>query len=98
MPGGMNDSNLSRRAPMKPFTLSALAARIRSGELSPVELVEHCLARIDRLEDRLHAWVLVDRDGARAAARRAVEELARGQDYGPLHGIPIGIKDIADVA
>jgi len=83
---------------MKPFTLTALAARIRSGELSPVELVEHCLARIDRLEDRLHAWVLVNRDGARAAARRATEAVARGRALGPLHGIPIGIKDIIDVA
>ncbi len=83
---------------MKPFTLTSLAARIRSGELSPVELVKYCLTQIDRLEDQLHAWVLVDRDGARAAARRAAEELARGHDLGPLHGIPLGIKDIIDVA
>jgi Asp-tRNA(Asn)/Glu-tRNA(Gln) amidotransferase A subunit family amidase len=83
---------------MTPFTISALGKLFRTGELTPIELVEHCLARIDQLEDRLQAWVLVDYDGARTAARQATDELARGVDHGPLHGIPIGIKDIVDVA
>jgi aspartyl-tRNA(Asn)/glutamyl-tRNA(Gln) amidotransferase subunit A len=82
---------------MKPCTLTELAGQLRSGGLSPVALVEQCLAQIDRLDDQLHAWVLVDRDGARAAARRAAEDLSSGRDLGPLHGMPIGIKDIADV-
>ena len=85
--------------PMKAFTLNALACAFAHGRTChSLELVEHCLAQIDRLEDRSHAWVLVDRDARRAAARRAAEELAQGHDLGPLHGIPLGIKDIADVA
>ncbi|HEX5272993.1 MAG TPA: amidase, partial [Gemmataceae bacterium] len=78
-------------------TIHAAAADIRAGRLSPVDLLETCLERIDRLEDRIRAWVLIDRDGARAEARRLADELKRGQYRGPLHGIPIGIKDIFDV-
>jgi aspartyl-tRNA(Asn)/glutamyl-tRNA(Gln) amidotransferase subunit A len=78
-------------------TIHAAAADIRTGRLSPVDLLESCLERIDRLEERLRAWVLVDRDGARAEAKRLTDELKRGQYRGPLHGIPIGIKDIFDV-
>jgi len=78
-------------------TIHAAAADIRAGRLSPVDLLETCLERIDRLEERIRAWVLVDRDGARAEAQRLTEELKRGQYRGPLHGIPIGIKDIFDV-
>jgi aspartyl-tRNA(Asn)/glutamyl-tRNA(Gln) amidotransferase subunit A len=78
-------------------TIHAAAADIRAGRLSPVDLLERCLERIDRLEDRLRAWVLIDRDGARAEAKRLADELTRGQYRGPLHGIPLGIKDIFDV-
>jgi aspartyl-tRNA(Asn)/glutamyl-tRNA(Gln) amidotransferase subunit A len=78
-------------------TIHAAAGDIRAGRLSPVDLLESCLERIDRLEERLRAWVLVDRDGARAEAERLTDELRRGQYRGPLHGIPIGIKDIFDV-
>jgi aspartyl-tRNA(Asn)/glutamyl-tRNA(Gln) amidotransferase subunit A len=78
-------------------TIHAAAADIRAGRLSPVDLLETCLGRIDRLEERVRAWVFVDRDGAREEARRLTEELKRGQYRGPLHGIPIGIKDIFDV-
>jgi aspartyl-tRNA(Asn)/glutamyl-tRNA(Gln) amidotransferase subunit A len=78
-------------------TIHAAAAEVRSGRLSPVDLLESCLERIDRLEERIRAWVLVDHDGARAEARRLTDELGRGRYRGPLHGIPIGIKDIFDV-
>jgi aspartyl-tRNA(Asn)/glutamyl-tRNA(Gln) amidotransferase subunit A len=78
-------------------TIHAAAADIRAGRLSPVDLLESCLGRIDRLEERVRAWVFVDRDGARAEAQRRTEEFKRGQYRGPLHGIPIGIKDIFDV-
>jgi aspartyl-tRNA(Asn)/glutamyl-tRNA(Gln) amidotransferase subunit A len=76
------------------LTIAAAAEQIRTHQLSPVELVRSCLRRIDQLESRLHAWVTVDRDGALATARRCEEEIQRGQYCGPLHGIPIGIKDI----
>ena len=76
------------------LTITAAAEQIRTRHLSPVELVRSCLQRIDQLESRLQAWVTIDRDGALAAAQRCEEEIQRGQYRGPLHGIPIGIKDI----
>src|SRR5579885_2215491 len=70
---------------------------LREGRTNCVRLLEACLARIDELEPRIHAWTLVDRDRARAEAVERDRELARGHDRGPLHGIPVGIKDIVDV-
>ena len=78
-------------------TIASAAAAIRRGELTPVDLLDQCLARIDRLEARVQAWVLVDRERARADAVRLTDELKRGTDRGPLHGIPIGVKDLFDV-
>src|SRR5581483_2915695 len=78
-------------------TLHEAAQAIRQGTVSPGDLVDICLANIDRWETKVHAWVFVDRDGARAEAKRLADELSRGQYRGPLHGIPIGIKDIFDV-
>lgn len=79
-------------------TIAKAAEQIRAGEISPLELVEFCLARIERYEDRIHAWVLVDADGARSEAERQAEMLRDGLDPGPLAGVPMGIKDIIDVA
>ena len=76
------------------LTITAAAEQIRIHQLSPVELVRSCLQRIDQLESRLQAWVTIDRDGAFAAARHCEEEIQRGHYRGPLHGIPIGVKDI----
>ncbi len=81
----------------EPRTITEAAEFIRKGELSPSELLEQCLARIDRYEDRVRAWVYLDRDGAREQAARLTVELKAGQNRGPLHGIPVGIKDIIDV-
>src|SRR5262245_35406478 len=78
-------------------TIHAAAEQARTGRLSPVDLLERCLERIDRHEERVRAWVLVDREGARAEAQRLADELGRGLYRGPLHGIPVGIKDIFDV-
>jgi Asp-tRNA(Asn)/Glu-tRNA(Gln) amidotransferase A subunit family amidase len=78
-------------------TIHAAAADIRQGRLSPVDLLEECLARLDRYEERVRAWVLVDREGARAQAEERSAELRRGNWRGPLHGIPLAIKDIFDV-
>jgi aspartyl-tRNA(Asn)/glutamyl-tRNA(Gln) amidotransferase subunit A len=81
---------------MSLHTLDALdAARaIREKVLSPVDLVEALLTRIDQVDARVQAWALVDRDGARATARQAADEAARGVFRGPLHGVPFGAKDI----
>lgn len=72
---------------------------MRQGKLRPIDLVDHCLGRIHQFEDQIHAWVMVDEEGARNEARRLGKMLDDGQEpVGPLHGIPIGIKDIIDVA
>ncbi len=78
-------------------TIHAAAAAFRAAQLTPVTLLEACLDRIDRLEPAVRAWVQVDRDGARADAERCAMEMQAGNWRGPLHGIPIGIKDIFDV-
>jgi aspartyl-tRNA(Asn)/glutamyl-tRNA(Gln) amidotransferase subunit A len=79
------------------LTIAEVGHALRDGSLRSLELVESCLERIRRFEPEIQAWVLVDEDGASAAAIRLGDELAAGIDRGPLHGIPIGIKDIFDV-
>jgi Asp-tRNA(Asn)/Glu-tRNA(Gln) amidotransferase A subunit family amidase len=79
------------------MTITDAAGFIRRGELTPVELLDQCLARVDRYEDRVRAWVYIDRDGAREQAERLTAELKQNNYRGPLHGIPVGIKDIIDV-
>src|SRR6187401_3282312 len=75
-------------------TLEALRLRRRTC----VSVIEACLRKIDESEDRIHAWVSVDRDGAIARARALDADLEAGRWQGPLHGIPVGIKDLIDVA
>ena len=79
-------------------TIAKAVQQIRAGELAAAELVEFCLERIDRYEPSLAAWERVDRDGARREAARLDQQAQQGQLAGLLHGIPIGIKDIIDVA
>jgi len=74
--------------------LSEASRLIRIGELSPSELLKSLLSRIDRLEPHLEAWVTLDREGARDTADRLTKEADEGRLRGPLHGIPVGIKDI----
>jgi aspartyl-tRNA(Asn)/glutamyl-tRNA(Gln) amidotransferase subunit A len=78
-------------------TIDAAARDVRQGRLSPLDLLGRCLEAIDRYEGRVRAWVSVDGEGARAEAERRTAELKAGRYRGPLHGIPVGIKDIFDV-
>lgn len=80
------------------LTAVAAAVAVRSGALSPVELTEHHLARIEETEPRLHAYATVDEDGARAQARAAEQAVVRGERLGALHGVPVGVKDLIDTA
>src|SRR5438105_3441847 len=79
------------------WTIAAAAQAIRDGRLSPVALLDACPERIDRYEPRVHAWVFVDRTYAREQAETVAAELKQGIRRGPMHGIPVGIKDIFDV-
>jgi aspartyl-tRNA(Asn)/glutamyl-tRNA(Gln) amidotransferase subunit A len=80
------------------LAIGEVATGYRHRRLSPVEVTQAALDRIDATEDVIHAWVLVDRDRALRAAEQAERELVSGLDRGPLHGVPIGVKDIFDVA
>ncbi|MHB0869944.1 MAG: amidase [Chloroflexota bacterium] len=75
------------------LSVAQAAERIRQREISPVELAEALLSRIESLEAELKAWVTVDREGALAAARRCEREAGK-EGAGPLHGVPLGVKDI----
>src|SRR5436190_20042978 len=73
------------------------AALIRARKLSPVEYVDTVLAAIDRAEPKLNCFRVVMADEARRDARQAEEAVMRGEALGPLHGVPIGVKDLLDV-
>ena len=81
-------------------TVVEAAEDVRAGRRSALDLVESCLARIDARNPELNAFVYLDADGARRAAEgidRAVAE-GRGEQLGPLAGVPFGVKDLEDCA
>ena len=80
------------------LTIAEAAARIRAKTLSPVELTAAYLARVKKLDGALNSHILVLEDRAMAAAEQAEAEIAAGAWKGPLHGIPIGLKDIYNTA
>ncbi len=75
------------------LTVTEAASKIAAGDLVVEHLVKSCLERIDALEGEIKAWALIDREGAMEAAYRLDHELRQGRRRGPLHGIPVGIKD-----
>jgi aspartyl-tRNA(Asn)/glutamyl-tRNA(Gln) amidotransferase subunit A len=80
------------------ITIEEFARRLRAGELTALEITNACLRRIDELQPSLNAFIRVMTDEARRDAETADRELAAGRDRGPLHGVPIAVKDIIDVA
>ena len=80
------------------LTLHAAAELVRTRQVSPVELARACYARIERLNLQLNAFLTLTTSSALAQARQAEEEIARGQWRGPLHGIPVALKDLVDTA
>jgi aspartyl-tRNA(Asn)/glutamyl-tRNA(Gln) amidotransferase subunit A len=78
-------------------TVQELSADIAAGRLSPVDLVEDCLSRTERLEPKLQAYVTVQAKEARLAAEAADKAIRSGHRIGPLHGIPIAVKDLVEV-
>ena len=75
-----------------------LGEGLRHGRISPIAIVERILERIDALNPRLNAFITVTRDRAVADARQAADEIAVGRWRGPLHGIPVAVKDFYDTA
>ena len=84
--------------PPREETIAGVGQALRAQSRTCVDVVAGCLAQIDGWESQVHAWVSVDREGALSSARQIDRELAAGNWRGPLHGIPIGIKDLVDVA
>ena len=80
------------------MTIGEAARALRSGRTTSRELTEASLAAAAALDSELSAFVVIDSDGALEAAERADEAIAAGRDLGPLMGVPVGIKDIVDVA
>jgi len=79
-------------------TLAEITQEIRSRNISPVEIVELHLNRIEALQPKLNAFVHVDAEGARRQARAAESLVMRGEQLGPLHGVPLSVKSCIDVA
>lgn len=88
----MSNSNLA------PNSLSAVqaAARIREGSLKSEELVAACLSRIEETDDQVKAWAYLNKEEALGQARALDDMRLRGRPMGPLHGVPVGLKDIID--
>ena len=94
-----NDSGLSPSGQDLCYLSIVEASRlIRSGEISPVELTQAYLERIDSLDSHVHCYITVTRDQALAEARTAEADILKGDYKGPLHGIPIALKDLYDTA
>ena len=75
-------------------SIRQLAALVREKRISPLELMDHTLARVEALNPRLNALVQIDAEAARAEATAQTARLAAGEDLGPLGGVPAGIKDL----
>ncbi|MFC2163841.1 amidase [Acidobacteriota bacterium] len=76
------------------LSIATASAAIKEGNLTALNLVNSCLDRIDRLDPHIQAWAIIDRERALETARNLDQELKEGKRRGPLHGIPVGIKDI----
>jgi Asp-tRNA(Asn)/Glu-tRNA(Gln) amidotransferase A subunit family amidase len=88
--GGLKDLNR--------LDAGELAKRIARREISPVEVIDAALTRLDETQPAINAFTAVDPEGARRAARAAEQAVMRGDALGPLHGVPVSVKDLIDVA
>ncbi len=79
-------------------TISELSQRLRRRQVSPVEITQDCLKRIERLNPELNAFITVTGESALAEARLAEAKILRGEWRGPLHGVPVALKDLIDTA
>src|SRR5882672_12132736 len=79
------------------MTIDEFGRRWRACEVTAEQVTEECLQRIEADNPRLNAFILVMADEAMRQAREADQELAAGHDRGPLHGVPMSIKDLLDI-
>src|SRR5579862_2516359 len=79
-------------------TISEVSQRLRRRETTAVEITQECLERIERLNPALNAFITIMGDSALEDARRADAEIQRGEWRGPLHGVPVALKDLIDTA
>ena len=80
----------------KTSSAASLAARIRSKELSPVEAVDQAIARIEKHNPKINALIIFGYEDARKEAKAAEAAVMRGDPLGPLHGVPVAMKDCFD--
>ena len=80
------------------LTAAESARRMAAGDITSEELVRACLRRIDALEPEVNAWAFLDAERALEQARAADALRREGKGVGPLHGVPVGVKDIIDTA
>jgi aspartyl-tRNA(Asn)/glutamyl-tRNA(Gln) amidotransferase subunit A len=91
-----SDRHSANQLPL--LDLSEASRAVQKKEVSPVELTQACLERIEKLNPTLHAFITVTGTSALEAARKAEAEIARGEWKGPLHGIPLAVKDLIETA
>lgn len=80
------------------LTLAEAARQVRDGDVTSRQLTKACLARIEAIEPKLNAFITLMADDALAAADRADSDLAAGNNHGPLHGVPVAVKDLCETA
>src|SRR5262245_26033062 len=89
-------SSSARQLPM--LDLAEASQLVQKKEVSPVELTQACLARIEQLNPVVNAFITVTAESALHEAKKAEAEIGRGEWRGPLHGIPLALKDLAETA
>ncbi len=97
-PSGGKAQPVANNTSLPSLTLSEASQLVHSKEISPVELTKACLGRIEQFNPKLNAFITVTADFALAEARAAEAEIQQGRWKGPLHGIPIALKDLVDTA
>src|SRR5206468_9833539 len=94
---GARPERCAKRISMTKLTVEEFGRRWRARDVSAAEITDQCLRQIDADNARLNAFILVMADEARRQAAEADRELAAGHDRGPLHGVPMSIKDLLDI-
>src|SRR5215831_2619738 len=94
----MREENIMQPVDLSTLTVAQAAHSVQQRQVSPTELTQAYLQRIERLNPQINAYVTVTAERALADARRATDEIAAGRYRGPLHGVPIALKDLVDTA